>query len=57
MQYLASDRSAELRDWLNHAIGSALAVGPYLLCMLARRSESADARPAGTNLAHKAYLR
>ncbi len=57
MQYLASDRSAELRDWLHHAVGSAAAVGPYLLCMLARGSESLDARPAGTDLAHQAYLR
>ena len=57
MQYLVSDRSAELRDWLHHAMGSAAAVGPYLLCMLARGSESPDARPAGTNLAHQAYLR
>jgi hypothetical protein len=51
MQYLASDRSAELRDWLHHAMGSAAAAGPYLLCMLARGSESSDARPAGTALA------
>ncbi len=57
VQYLASDRSAELRDWLHHAMGSAAAAGPYLLCMLARWSESADARPAGTSLAREAYLR
>ena len=57
MQYLASDRSAELRDWLHHAVGSAAAVAPYLLCMLARGSESPDARPAGTTLAHQAHLR
>jgi hypothetical protein len=57
MQYLASNRSAELRDWLHHAMGSAAATGPYLLCMMARWSESADARPPGTNLAHEAYLR
>jgi hypothetical protein len=56
MQYLASDRSAELRDWLHHAMGSAAAAGPYLLCMMARGSESSDARPAGTTLAHQAYL-
>jgi hypothetical protein len=57
MQYLASDRSAELRDWLHHAMGSAAAAGPYLLCMLARGSESPDARTPGTTLAHQAYLR
>ena len=57
IQYLASDRSAELRDWLHHAMGSAAAVGPYLLCVLARWSESPDARPAGTSLAHEAYMR
>jgi len=50
-QYVASNRTAELRDWLHHIIGAAGAVGPYLLCMMARRSESADARPARPDMA------
>ena len=50
-QYLASNRTAELRDWLHHVMGSAAAVGPYLLCVMARWSESADARPAQADMA------
>jgi hypothetical protein len=44
VQMLASERSADLRDWLCHAAGSACAVGPYVLCMMARWCESPDAR-------------
>jgi len=50
-QYLASSRTAELRDWLHHGMGSAAAIGPYLLCMMARWSESRDARPARLDMA------
>ena len=57
MQLLFSERSAELRDWLHHAMGAGCAVVPYLLCMFSRWCESPDARGARTTLAYEAYLR
>ncbi len=50
-QYFGSNRTAEFRDWLHHVMGAALAVMPYLLCVMARWSESDDARPAKVNMA------
>lgn len=35
-------RDAELSDWAAHAVGSSIAVVPYLLCMGSRLCESAD---------------
>lgn len=45
VQFLAASGTVEFRDWLNHALGSAIAVGPYLLCLGARWCESPDAAP------------
>ena len=50
-QYLASNRTAEFRDWVHHVMGSAAAIAPYLLCVMTRWSESTDARPANVNVA------
>ena len=50
-QYLASNRTAEFRDWVHHVMGSAAAIAPYLLCVMARWCESADARPAKVDMA------
>jgi hypothetical protein len=54
-QYLVGTRTLDMADWLCHAIGSAAAVGPYLLCMGARWAESPDARD--DRAAADAYLR
>jgi hypothetical protein len=44
IQYITSTgRAAELSDWGAHAIGSILAVIPYILCVGARECESSDA--------------
>ena len=48
LQAVASLRTAEWRDWMNHSLGCAAAVVPYLLAMGARLCESDDARrPTG----------
>jgi len=39
---LRSGRSAEFADWIAHALGSAAAILPYLLCMGSRACESPD---------------
>jgi len=57
MQMLFSERTAERRDWIHHAMGSAVAVAPYLLCMLARWCESRDARTPASRLAYEAHLK
>lgn len=36
-------RDAEIGDWAAHAVGSALVIVPYLLCLGSRMCESADA--------------
>ena len=41
---ITSRRAVEMEDWLAHAIGSAVAILPYLLCMGSRWCESPDAR-------------
>lgn len=46
LQMLFSHRGVEKADAIAHALGSAVVVLPYLLCMSARWSESPDARPA-----------
>lgn len=46
LQMLFSHRGVEKADAIAHALGSAVVVLPYLLCMGARWSESPDARPA-----------
>ena len=38
-------RSADLGDWTAHAVGSFLAIVPYMLCIGSRMCESADALP------------
>ena len=43
LQYLASSRGVEMHDWAYHAVGSAAAIVPYLLCMGSRLYESPDA--------------
>jgi len=44
LQHIAgTGRSAEYTDWAAHAVGSALAVVPYVLCVGARLCESAEA--------------
>ena len=43
LQQLISTRTGELRDWLHHSLGCAVAVVPYLLCVGARWCESPDA--------------
>jgi len=45
LQAVASRRSFELDDWLAHALGSAAAILPYLLCIGARMCESSEAVP------------
>jgi len=52
LQYLASTRTAELRDWLFHGLGCAAAAVPYLLCLGARACESPDAVPARSAAAY-----
>ena len=42
-QLLFSSRGADLADWAAHAAGSALVVVPYVLCIVSRLCESADA--------------
>jgi len=42
---VTTSRQADLNDWAAHALGSALAVGPYLLCVGARMCESPEAAP------------
>ena len=42
-RYLGVRRTGELADWLSHAVGSAAAVVPLLLCLGTRWCESADA--------------
>jgi len=44
LQGVASRRGVEFTDWLAHAVGSGIAVLPYLLCIGARWCESPDAR-------------
>ena len=44
LQYLASRRGADMLDWGYHAIGSAAAIVPYLLCVGSRMCESPEAR-------------
>ena len=44
LQYVAgTGRGVEYADWTAHAMGSALAVVPYVLCIGARLCESAEA--------------
>jgi hypothetical protein len=43
LQDLASPRGMEMNDWAYHAVGSAAAIVPYLLCMGSRLYESPDA--------------
>ncbi len=43
LQYLVSPRGVEMHDWAYHAIGSATATVPYLLCMGSRLYESPHA--------------
>lgn len=43
LQGIASTRAVESKDWQAHAIGCAIAVLPYLLCIGSRWAESADA--------------
>jgi hypothetical protein len=45
LQLLSSSRGVERADAVAHALGSAVVVLPYLLCMGSRWSESRDARP------------
>jgi len=47
LQSVTAARTAELRDWLCHALGSAAAVVPYLLCAAARWCESPEVAAAG----------
>ncbi len=42
LQSVTAARTAELRDWLYHGLGSAAAVVPYLLCAAARWCESPE---------------
>ncbi len=51
LQMLFSHRGVEKADAIAHALGSAVVVLPYLLCMGARWSESPDARPAAQHSA------
>ncbi len=43
LQHFASPRGMEMHDWAYHAVGSAAAIVPYLLCMGSRLYESPDA--------------
>jgi len=56
LQYALGTRTAEFRDWLYHCTGSAAAVVPYLLCVVARWCESPDV-VSEQSLAAEKYLR
>ncbi len=47
LQKFASQRNVEMSDWIEHAIGTAVALPLYLLCIGSRGCESPDARPPG----------
>ena len=46
MQFLVpTGRGVEIGDWLAHAVGSAVTVVPYLLCVASRWCESSEVTP------------
>ena len=45
LQGLLTLRSEQFSDWIGHSVGCAMALPPYLLCMMSRWCESADVKP------------